>query len=339
MSRYNYDRDPVEEPPRGRGHMPRHASPYPRGPLPDDDDDSSIYPSSPHHNPDRLQAPPTSNRRPRSLPPEHDVVSRDLQLRHRPSPLPPAVPDPPSIDRHHAKSPSPRSRSRVRRPSRSKSTTRGPIDKARDAADRTFSQTPSGLGVGLLGAVVGGLAAREVNDTARARRHRTASSPPPPRRRSPYSPRSPYSSSSGSSPVRHRHPGRGGNHHRNDDEDERTSRLVSTVVGALVGGLGANALERRFENARERHRAQQGAWERKWGPTDRLNDRHHHHGRRPSPPPPHYHRPDKSRAPRGPPSAYEEPERGSRYARPRVVVDTLDDGNLAYDGPPRRGRS
>lgn len=48
-------------------------------------------------------------------------------------------------------------------------------------------------------------------------------------------------------------------------EEADKSRLVSTVVGAIVGGLGANALERRFESSRKSTRVEQAAWERKWG--------------------------------------------------------------------------
>ncbi|KAL2755840.1 hypothetical protein ACRALDRAFT_1070969 [Sodiomyces alcalophilus JCM 7366] len=339
MSRYDYDRYPLEEPPRGRVHMPRHGSPYPRGPPPDDNRDDDID-SYNHHSPsrrnsDRFNA-PLSNRRPRSLPPEHGLVPRDHQ-RHRPS-APPAVPDPPSIHHHrHPHSPPPRSRSRRRRSSRSKSTTRGPIDKARDAVDQTFSQTPAGLGVGLLGAVVGGLAARRVNDSAaRARRHRTASSPSPPGWRSRHSPRS-YSSSSRFSPVHSR------NDSRSDEDDAaKRSRLISTAVGAVVGGLGANAVERRFEDSRERNRAEQAAWERKWRPVDVSHDRRHRHRHHHLPPTPPLRLPDEPRTPRWPPPPFEEPERGSRYRGPpqRVVVDDLDhDDDLVYDVPRRRGRA
>ena len=84
---------------------------------------------------------------------------------------------------------------------------RSPPDKARRALGATFTSSSSGLGVGVLGAIVGGLAAREVSDVA----------------------------------TRRREAGRQGGSDK--------ARLVSTLVGAAVGGLGANALERKFEDS------------------------------------------------------------------------------------------
>ncbi|KAJ3943887.1 uncharacterized protein N0V96_006820 [Colletotrichum fioriniae] len=121
-----------------------------------------------------------------------------------------------------------------------------PIGKARHAVDHTFTQSSSGIGVGLLGAVVGGLAAREVSDaTVRSRTRKEMEN-------GTYRPRSP--------------------------REAEKARVISTVVGALVGGLGANAIERRFEVARERDREQQLAWERKWG-RGRDHDVDHGRGR------------------------------------------------------------
>ncbi|KAF0316569.1 hypothetical protein GQ607_016215 [Colletotrichum asianum] len=127
---------------------------------------------------------------------------------------------------------------------RPRSRPRTPLSKARHTVDHTFSNSSSGIGVGLLGAVVGGLAAREVSDAALRNRTRKEIE------KGTYHPRSPH--------------------------DAEKARVISTVVGALVGGLGANALERRFESARERDHVQQAAWERRWG---REHERDHGRGR------------------------------------------------------------
>ncbi|ROW06581.1 hypothetical protein VMCG_04456 [Cytospora schulzeri] len=103
----------------------------------------------------------------------------------------------------------------------------GPLDKARDLVDNTFTNSNTGLGVGVLGAIVGGLIAREASE---ATTHR-------PRRR-----------------------GR----HGSDK-----GPLVSTIVGAAVGGLAANALEKRFEVARVKTAEKEDSWERKWGRDSR----------------------------------------------------------------------
>lgn len=101
------------------------------------------------------------------LEPESPLLHRDMNTlraslpqpppaRFRPSSLPPQY--------HAAASPRLRSRSR--------SHFRSPPGKARRAIDSTFTQSSSGIGVCLLGAVVGGLAAREVSNGPFA--HRTA---------------------------------------------------------------------------------------------------------------------------------------------------------------------
>lgn len=83
------------------------------------------------------------------------------------------------------------------------------MTKARNTVQDTFTNTPSGIGVGVLGAILGGLAAHGAADaTARSR----------------------------SSPREH-----------------QKARLISTVVGAAVGGLGANAFEKKRAN-RQRDR-------------------------------------------------------------------------------------
>jgi uncharacterized protein YcfJ len=45
---------------------------------------------------------------------------------------------------------------------------------------------------------------------------------------------------------------------------------VSTIVGAVVGGLAGNVIERKFEDARERDKDRQERWERKFGKESDL---------------------------------------------------------------------
>ncbi|GKT49435.1 uncharacterized protein ColSpa_09616 [Colletotrichum spaethianum] len=183
--------------PDTRGPVPIAGGPYISGAIPADAPPVHPYygPESPlsPRDANALQIPPSPRYRPRSLPPQALAVGR------------------------------PRSRSRPR----------SPIGKARHALDNTFTQSSSGIGVGLLGAVVGGLAAREVSDaTVRTRNRKEMEN-------GTFRPRSP--------------------------RETEKARVISTVVGALVGGLGANAIEKRFEVARRRDREQQEAWERRWG--------------------------------------------------------------------------
>lgn len=114
-----------------------------------------------------------------------------------------------------------------------------PIRRAQSVIKDTFTKSTSGVGVGVLGAIIGGLVAREASEAASA----------------------PSSSK----------PGHRGRRHHSDQryhESERT-RLISTLVGAAVGGFGANALEKRIEVGRERTAEKEEAWERKWGRDSR----------------------------------------------------------------------
>jgi hypothetical protein len=111
---------------------------------------------------------------------------------------------------------------------------RSPIEKARRIVGNTFTDTTTGLGVGVLGALVGGLAAREAVDLTTRQHHRV--------------------------------------HH--DDAEHKRNQLISTVVGAAVGALGANAVEKRIEINRARDGIKQEKWERRWRPdTDVLEKR------------------------------------------------------------------
>jgi hypothetical protein len=89
----------------------------------------------------------------------------------------------------------------------------------------TFTPSASGLGIGVLGAIVGGLAAKEASEAAaRSRNH---------------------------------------GHSKGRDENHKLG-LISTIVGAAVGGLGANALEKRIEMSKEKMKDEQEAREKRW---------------------------------------------------------------------------
>ncbi|KAF3070835.1 hypothetical protein GL218_00649 [Daldinia childiae] len=106
------------------------------------------------------------------------------------------------------------------------SRTRTPVDKARNFVDNNFSNSTAGLGIGVLGALVGGLAAREAVDAT------------------------------------HKNNG----HHHHETPEQKRKQLIGTMVGAAVGALGANAVEKRLEVRRERDRLEQEEWERKYRP-------------------------------------------------------------------------
>ncbi|TPX13237.1 uncharacterized protein E0L32_006437 [Thyridium curvatum] len=223
-----YD-DDDDDRPRSRDHHRRQRSPdyyyaggappppYASGAMPAPPPGVSrarlqYEPQSPFYNPgasnpdlDRyggLQV-PSSRHRPRSVPPP---MSGALTTRSRRGSRSPS----PSRDHDHPHS---------------------PLDKARHALNHTFTPSTSGLGVGVLGAIVGGLAAREVSEATARNKEKSA--------------------------PQH---GSGAK-----DEDRDRARLVSTLIGAAVGGLGANALEKRLEKGRKEDREEQEAWERKWG--------------------------------------------------------------------------
>lgn len=107
-----------------------------------------------------------------------------------------------------------------------------PIGKVQHVLHHTFSQSTSGLGVGVLGAIVGGLSAREASLAASRRT----------------------------------------GHAKGGSESDKAA-LLSTIVGAAVGGLGANALEKRIESSRKKGKDEQEAWERKWGKDGNRGDR------------------------------------------------------------------
>lgn len=131
-----------------------------------------------------------------------------------------------------------------------------PVRRAQSVVKDTFTNSTSGVGVGVLGAIIGGLVAREASEAA--------------------------ASSNNSFNNQTVHSGRRRHHHHQSDqhsqENNERTRLILTLVGAAVGGLGANALEKRIEVARERTAEEEQAWEKKWGRnsrgrrTDRMED-------------------------------------------------------------------
>lgn len=145
---------------------------------------------------------------------------RRPRTRHRS--LTPPPPRRQSRRTHHHSTPPSRSPSRSpsRAPSRatskrSRRTSPGaqdPIRKTQTLLKNTFSHSHSGLGVGVLGAIVGGLVAREASDG----------------RGSSRGPRQSY-------------------------QEQGRSRVLSTVLGAAVGGFGANAIEKQREKSRDKN--------------------------------------------------------------------------------------
>ncbi|KAL2109637.1 hypothetical protein VUR80DRAFT_2168 [Thermomyces stellatus] len=102
--------------------------------------------------------------------------------------------------------------------------------RARGVIKDNFTDSRSGLGVGILGAIVGGIVAHEVS-------HAT---------------------------VRGGNKSAGGHLRRSEPRSngEKASRLA-TLAGAVVGGLGANAMERKFEDSR-RGGLPRDDWVRRW---------------------------------------------------------------------------
>ncbi|KAH7311756.1 hypothetical protein B0I35DRAFT_71787 [Stachybotrys elegans] len=179
---------------------------------------SSPRPESAHRkSAGRLEA-PDADARPRSVPPPNTAVVRRARS---PSPLSSHSGDDRDRSLHRG--------GRDRSPS--------PVTKARNAMQDNFTNSTAGIGAGLLGAVVGGLVARQASEAAMKHRNNKKG------RRTSYS---------------------------RDDENDSTARIVSTFLGAVAGGLGANALANRVEDSRERGRARQEAWEKRHGREEDL---------------------------------------------------------------------
>lgn len=209
-SRYDRDRSPDYAYAGGSGVPPRVPSPGHTTFIPtpgesrarlEYEPQSPLQPPPPNYN--SLQV-PDSRVRPRSLPPPAGY--RDGHSRH---------------DRGRGRD---RDRDDIDRD-------RSPVGKVKNFAETTFTDSNTGIGVGVLGALVGGLAAHEASEAT----------------------------------SRH-----GGGR---QTDAQRRNQLLSTVVGAAVGALGANAVEKRLEVGRDKTLVKQDKWEDKWGkrPDSRGN--------------------------------------------------------------------
>jgi len=66
----------------------------------------------------------------------------------------------------------------------------------------------------------------------------------------------------------------GGDHsHHKGKKTNNHQQLISTIVGAAVAGLGANAIEKRLEVSRKKTGKAQEEWERKFGDGGRERER------------------------------------------------------------------
>ncbi|KAK2612851.1 hypothetical protein QQS21_001131 [Conoideocrella luteorostrata] len=97
----------------------------------------------------------------------------------------------------------------------------------------SFSQTKAGISAGIVGAVVGGLVAKQAAEAA----------------------------------IRQRW--------KQDDRSRRRSteampHMASTLLGAVAGGLGANAITHKLEGARERRKNDKLAWDKRYGQEEDL---------------------------------------------------------------------
>lgn len=97
---------------------------------------------------------------------------------------------------------------------------RNRLSKAKHIMQYTPSHLYSGLGVGVLGAIVGGLAAREAQEAASRTRK--------------------------------------DNHSRHTSDTSAGVQLLNSIVGAAIGGLGANALEKKIEQNKNSATDEQG---------------------------------------------------------------------------------
>jgi outer membrane lipoprotein SlyB len=132
------------------------------------------------------------------------------------------------------------SRSRSRSRSRSSSGGRSNMDRAKSAVTNNFTNSTTGIGASLLGAVVGGFAARTATEAVS--RHRDS---------------------------------KGGRRRGSDaDAKEERIRLASTIIGAVAGGIGANALTNRFEDAREHRDRPKRLEPQRWDSRDSRDSRH-----------------------------------------------------------------
>lgn len=115
-------------------------------------------------------------------------------------------------------------------------------DRRARSIQNNFSQTRAGIGAGIVGAVVGGLAANQASEAAFRRKKKQSGLP---RRHS----------------------------------AEAMPRIVSTVLGAVAGSLGANAITHKVEDLGARRKHEQVVWERKRRHRPDKNLPNYHTGR------------------------------------------------------------
>ncbi|KAH8906754.1 hypothetical protein BR93DRAFT_968325 [Coniochaeta sp. PMI_546] len=176
---------------------------------------------------------------------------------------------------------------------------RSPLGKAKHIMQHTFSDSTSGLGVGVMGAIIGGLAAREATEAATRK-------------------------------------AKGGHSHsRRASDASQGAALLSTIVGAAVGGLGANALEKRIEKSRSKTKEEQGKWEKKFGKDGKDDGRRERDGGRDRSRDRDRERRERERA-----IDMEEGRAGGRVERRRGdYYDDDSEPDYVYDQRPRRRRS
>ncbi|KAK5988708.1 hypothetical protein PT974_10196 [Cladobotryum mycophilum] len=89
-----------------------------------------------------------------------------------------------------------------------------------------FTTSTTGIGAGIIGAVVGGFVANRASGALQDRHSK-------------------------------------GGHKRHDSDDANVPRIASTILGAVAGGLGANALANHIEDTHDRTRDRH-TWERRY---------------------------------------------------------------------------
>lgn len=99
------------------------------------------------------------------------------------------------------------------------------MSRARSVMNDHFTNSGVGIGAGLVGAIAGGFAGREVSERVAHRNHGNK------RRR------------------------------RSEADKDEAIRLASTLLGAAIGGLSANALTKQYERSRDREHVRERAWE------------------------------------------------------------------------------
>lgn len=139
------------------------------------------------------------------------------------------------------------------------------VRKARNVMQTNFSNSTAGIGAGLVGALAGGYAAREVSERFVENRRRAAEEASHGSSSRPGSSSKSGSRNSGSRPKRSS---------SETERDEERIRLATTIIGAAIGGLGANALTKRYESSRDVNEVRRRAWDDSYGRDERPPSYH-----------------------------------------------------------------